>query len=67
MRDGDIDAMLAMRQELGYSIMWVYHQMAKITSAGAIDVPLLHRIARAAGFKPGWVFYQMKMMKQRGA
>lgn len=65
MRDGDIDAMLAMRVELGYSIMWVYHQMAKITSAGAIDVPLLHRIARAAGFKPGWVFYQMKMMKQR--
>ena len=61
MRDHNIEEMLKISRELGYNAMWCYHQMTRHTHS--VDVPLLYRIARAAGYKPGWAWMMSKKLK----
>ena len=63
---GPVGALLAIADELGRS-----KSMGVLASRGtrgssrrAVNVTLLHEIARQAGFKPGWVWFQRKRIEQ---
>lgn len=75
---GPVERLLKIAEELGYSVMWVYHRLAKakITRDSqeetqgknkAIDVQLLFMIARIKKFKKanGWVYYARKRLEGR--
>lgn len=61
---GPVGEMLKIAADLGYSIMWVYHKLTG-TDKKAVNIPLLHEIARNKGFKPGWVYFKRKELQNR--
>lgn len=42
--------------------LWIYHQMNE--KKKIIDIELLYRIQRQLEYKPGWVFFAKKILKQ---
>jgi len=62
MGPGPIGELLKIADELGYREMWVYHRLTDENSH-AVNVPLLHEIARQKGYKHGWVWFAMKKIK----
>ena len=53
--------------------MWVYYTLneksctleEKQNKRKAINIPLLHGIAKSLDFKPGWVWYKKKELEKR--
>ena len=70
---GPIDELLKIAKRLGRSSMWVYYTLneksctleEKQNKRKAINIPLLHGIAKALDFKPGWVWYKKKELEKR--
>lgn len=61
--EGPIGELLAVATELGRSPMWVYHFLVERTGARAVNVPLLHEIARQKNYAKGWIWYKMKELR----
>lgn len=61
---GPVGEMLKIAADLGYSVLWVYH---KLTSENkrAVNIPLLHELARQKKWEPGWVYYQRKRLQKQ--
>lgn len=63
--DQDIEALLKIGRTLTSEKklpFWVYHKMNK--KKGIVDIPLLYRIQRQMGYKPGWVYYAKNSLKE---
>lgn len=61
---GPVGELLRIADELGRSKLWVYWYLSEKENKRAVNVPLLHEIARQSGFKPGWVFFQTKRIRE---
>jgi superfamily II DNA or RNA helicase len=48
--------------ELGYSIMWVYHQLNSLEYA--VNVPLLTAIAKVKDYKKAWIYFKRKQLQK---
>ena len=60
---GPIKDLCEVADDLGRSVMWVYHELN--TMAYAVNVPLLSAIAEAKEYKRGWVYFKQKQLQQR--
>lgn len=61
---GPVERLLKIADSLGYREMWVYWRLtddARLT----VNIPLLHEIARVRGYKPGWVYFATKKVKNK--
>jgi superfamily II DNA or RNA helicase len=61
-RPGPIGELLTVAAALGRQPMWVYHELTR--DQIAVNIPLLHEIARQKKYKAGWVYFQIKQLKQ---
>ncbi len=59
---GPVGELLQIASELGYATMWVYHKLNG-KDRRAINIPLLHEIARQKGHQPGWVYFKRKELQ----
>ena len=59
---GPVGELLKIAQDLGYSVMWVYHKLNG-ENKQAVNVPLLHEISRNKGYKPGWAYFKKKELQ----
>jgi superfamily II DNA or RNA helicase len=62
MRPGAVGDMLKIADELGKNPLWVYFKLSGKKSA--VDVTLLHEIARLKKYKRGWVWFQKNRIQQ---
>lgn len=70
---GPVERLLKIADELNRSVMWVYHVLSesKVSPDGkpdknkAINITLLHMIAKIKGYKKGWTWYQKKRLERR--
>lgn len=60
---GPIEDLCKVAEELGRSVMWVYHSLNTMTYA--VNVPLLTAIKDVKDFKNGWVYYKQKELQKR--
>ena len=60
---GPVKNLCFLADQLGYSIMWVYHQLNELEHA--INTPLLFAISKVKGYKSGWVHFKKQEMQKR--
>jgi superfamily II DNA or RNA helicase len=60
---GPIGDLLRLAKITGRKPQWVYHVLSE--GRVTVNVPLLSEIARQAGYKAGWVFYQRREIGDR--
>lgn len=68
---GPVGKLLKIAKSLNRSIMWVYYTLSEKTctpeekqsKSKAVNIPLLHEIARQMDLKPGWVWYKTKFLE----
>lgn len=60
---GPIGDMLSIANALGRNPMWVYHELTR--DRKSVNIPLLHEIARQKSYKAGWVYFQIKNLRER--
>jgi superfamily II DNA or RNA helicase len=60
---GPIEDLCKIADDLGYSAMWVYHQLNNLEHA--VNVPLLTAIAKIKGYRSGWVHFKKKGLRNR--
>ena len=60
--DSAVSELLMLAKSLGYDEMWVYHRVSE--GMLAVNVPLLHAIARVKAYKTGWVYVKTKELNK---
>lgn len=63
---GPVGELLAVATELGRSPMWVYWHCVERDPGGrrAVNIPLLHEIARQKGYKKGWAWWKRQEIER---
>jgi DNA repair protein RadD len=62
---GPIEDLCKVADELGRSVMWVYHSLNAMEYA--VNVPLLTAIKDVKGYKNGWVWFKRKELQSRAS
>lgn len=60
---GPIKDLCQVAEELGRSVMWVYHSLNSMEYA--VNIPLLTAIASVKEYKNGWVYFKQKELQRR--
>lgn len=60
-----VSELLMIAEGFGHPPMWVYHRVS--VGHMAINVPLLHAIAKVKGYNPNWVWHKKKELRGRNA
>jgi superfamily II DNA or RNA helicase len=60
-----VSELLMIAEGFGHQPMWVYHRVSE--GQMAVNVPLLHAIAKVKGYEPGWVWHKKKELRGRNA
>jgi superfamily II DNA or RNA helicase len=61
--DADVKKMLDIAKDIGRNFMWVYWTLSEGMSV--VNIPVLHSMRRALGYKQGWVWMQQKTIENR--
>lgn len=61
---GPVAELLAIAQEFGYGVLWVYWRLTT-ENRKSVNVPLLHEIARQCDYKKGWTWHKSKEIKKK--
>jgi superfamily II DNA or RNA helicase len=61
--DDDVKKMLDIAKDIGWNFMWVYWTLSEGMSV--VNIPVLHSMRRALGYKQGWVWMQQKTIENR--
>ena len=56
-----IRGMVDIAEELGYAVMWCYHQLNNLEKV--VNVPLLYAIAKVKSYKSGWVHFKKRELQ----
>jgi superfamily II DNA or RNA helicase len=59
---GPIRELADIAKRLGYPPLWVYHRLNKNTAT--VNRTLLHAIATACNYKPGWAYFAAKTVRE---
>jgi superfamily II DNA or RNA helicase len=59
-----VSELLMIAESFGHQPMWVYH---RVTTGMAVNIPLLHAIAKVKGYEPGWVWHKKKELRGRNS
>ena len=70
---GPVGELLRIAKQLNRNIMWVYYTLDQKTCTPeerqnrkkAINIPLLHEIARQMEYEPGWVWFKKKDLEEK--
>ena len=70
---GPVGELLRIAKQLNRAIMWVYYTLDQKTCTPeerqnkkkAVNIPLLHEMARQMQYKPAWVYFKKKDLEEK--